>query len=130
MSYKEIEKLKNFHPMIANMEIVNKINEIVEALNTEKAERCPDEDRYCKCVITDKTGQWVTNRICNDCGKEVKSKIVAIGEGKLSIGGMEYKLAEKLYWMAVEFEKSGRQVKEGRTGIYAELAHAIMEGMR
>ena len=41
-----------------------------------------------------------------------------------------YALAKKIYYISVEFEKSGRQVREGRTEIFAELAKAIHTDIR
>ena len=36
-----------------------------------------------------------------------------------------YELSKKIYYMAVEFEKSGLQVSQGRTEIFAEMGRII-----
>ena len=40
-----------------------------------------------------------------------------------------YKLAKDIYYLSVEFEKSGKQVKEGRAGIFAEITQIIEKGV-
>jgi len=36
-----------------------------------------------------------------------------------------YELSKKIYYMVVEFEKSGLQVSQGRTEIFAEIGGII-----
>ena len=40
-----------------------------------------------------------------------------------------FKLSEKIYYLSVEFERSDRQVTEGRTEIFAEIAYAISQAI-
>lgn len=61
-------------------------------------------------------------RACGTSGQRSVQKLAEI-ERKKSMEIMD--LAKKIYWMAVTYERSNRQTREGRTEIFADIAKEI-----